>query len=153
MRSASFSRFRRHVFLDILTLSHFWICVFDVKTLRLLTIRRYVILKVWRHVLLNILMLGLFVIVYQMHFDERWSCSWKSDQNCTQTSTYGVRVGRGRGVFPTILEFNLMERPPRLWLHLFFKLPVLFLLIDPFIIYECIYYFNFMANNLLLKLF
>ena len=47
------------------------------------------------------------LIVFRMEFDKtRWSCPWKSDQNCTQNSAKGVvgvkgvgggRVGGGGG--------------------------------------------------------
>ena len=51
------------------------------------------------------------IFVYRMEFDKtRWSCSWNSDQNCTQKSfqgghggwsVYGVK-GLGRGSLVTI---------------------------------------------------
>ena len=40
----------------------------------------------------------LHIIVYRMEFDKTsWSCSWNSDQNCTQNSARGVVGAQGVG--------------------------------------------------------
>ena len=69
------------------------------------------------------------LIVYRMEFEKtRWSCSWNSDQNCTQNSAGGGAADEGwalgvvgLGVCAGISRCHSIDLLPKLWLlHLLF---------------------------------